>query len=420
MTRFLCKIIALLALILNTSTLLGDLFVYVMNYSDGTVSVIDTETSAVVATIPIGVSSRHISVSPDGQTVLAGNPTGGEVAVIDAASNTESSRFPTTSGSFGMDYTSDGAFVYVVQNPTDNVGVYETSGYTLVSTIPVGDNPFNITIAPNGQFAYVTDQTSDTVTVINTTNNTVTTTISGGGLDGPFEVVFRPDGAFAYVDNGVGGGLTVIDTSSHGIVTTVPVPNGASPRGIAILPDGSKVYVMTPGGGGYINIFDTATNTFSDSFAYPPSHDIVINSTGTLAYVSDILGDSINILDLSTNTQINSIPVGNSPREMAISPLPQTESVIGDIDITGKCDKDSFLTETEIFAKISWSTPKDGAIASRYFIYRNAQLIKTIAENDSRVFVDHNLKRKEHYTYVIIAENETGIIARGSFELKCN
>jgi len=64
--------------------------VYVTNNnSPGTVSVIDTATNTVTATINNGgIFPYGVAVSPDGKKVYVGNNGGGTVSVIDSATNT--------------------------------------------------------------------------------------------------------------------------------------------------------------------------------------------------------------------------------------------------------------------------------------------------------------------------------------------
>ena len=49
--------------------------VYVTNYDSNTVSVIDTATNNVTATVPVGTSPRGVAVSPDGTKVYVANRT---------------------------------------------------------------------------------------------------------------------------------------------------------------------------------------------------------------------------------------------------------------------------------------------------------------------------------------------------------
>jgi YVTN family beta-propeller protein len=61
--------------------------VYVANYEDNTVSVIDTATNIVNATIPVGTEPFGVAVTPDGSKVYVANQVSNNVSVIATATN---------------------------------------------------------------------------------------------------------------------------------------------------------------------------------------------------------------------------------------------------------------------------------------------------------------------------------------------
>src|SRR5438045_8576841 len=61
---------------------------YVANLCANTVSVIDTDTNAVIATIPVGPAPFLMAATPDGTRVYVTNRGGNTVSVIDTATNT--------------------------------------------------------------------------------------------------------------------------------------------------------------------------------------------------------------------------------------------------------------------------------------------------------------------------------------------
>jgi YVTN family beta-propeller protein len=105
---------------------------YITNIRADTVSVLNTASNTVTATIPVGFFPTGVAVSPDGRTVYVANENSGTVSVIDTATNTVS------------------------------------------ATIPVGNEPFGVAVSPNGRMVYVANEYSDSVSVIDTANNTVT------------------------------------------------------------------------------------------------------------------------------------------------------------------------------------------------------------------------------------------------------
>jgi len=65
---------------------------YIPNAGDNTVSVIDTATDTVIATISVGRSPECVAVSPDANTVYVTNLTDGTISAINAAQRYDHGR----------------------------------------------------------------------------------------------------------------------------------------------------------------------------------------------------------------------------------------------------------------------------------------------------------------------------------------
>ena len=125
--------------------LVGMPFAYVANeIASGTVSVIDTATNLITATIAVGADPYAATITPNGSfAYVANNTASGSVSVINTATN------------------------------------------IVTATVAVGADPRIVAITPNGSFAYVPNTgagAGTTVSVITTATNTVTATITVGTL----------------------------------------------------------------------------------------------------------------------------------------------------------------------------------------------------------------------------------------------
>ena len=145
-------------------------FGYVANSFDNTVSVIDTDSNKVVATIPVGDNPSGVATTADGTHAYVTNSDFGNVSVIDTASNTVVDTIPVGGGfPTGVATTPDGIhppeggdrrhqpLAYVTNQVDDIVSVIDTASNTVVATIPVGDNPNGVAFTPDGTRAYVTN-----------------------------------------------------------------------------------------------------------------------------------------------------------------------------------------------------------------------------------------------------------------------
>jgi YVTN family beta-propeller protein len=95
---------------------------------DGTVTVIDTTTNTVTATIPLGGSARCVAVTPDGKRVYVGDTlNSGIVQVIATATNTVNATIPVSGNQgCGVAVTPDGSKVYLA-NGNNTVWVITTA-----------------------------------------------------------------------------------------------------------------------------------------------------------------------------------------------------------------------------------------------------------------------------------------------------
>lgn len=232
----------------------------------GNVLVIDTDTKT-TATIPIGTIAANVAVSPDGTKVYVTNNvpdqntggTQGAVSVIDTGTNTVTATihlgilikpvFETVKTLDSVVAVSpDGSKVYVTNYVLDQqtrsaqgvVSVIDTGTNTVTATIRVGNNPSGIAVSPDGKKLYVGEP--EGVTVINTDTKTV--------IQGTVSQSLQ---------NGIGAVMDKKKAVSGFVGPTVDLGRGLyDPKRIAISPDGSKAYVA---GGSYsISVIDAATN----------------------------------------------------------------------------------------------------------------------------------------------------------------
>jgi YVTN family beta-propeller protein len=314
-------------------------FGYVVNAVDNTVSVIDTASNAVVATIPVGSLPVGVATTPDGTRAYVTNAGDNTVSVIDTAKNTVVVTIPGVGEPQSIAITPDGKHGYVTNVFDNTVSVIDTAKNAVVAKIPVGDEPSGIAITPDGNhsperddrsrrpLAYVTNVRDNTVSVIDTASNTVTATIPVG--DVPDGVAFTPDGSRAYVTNFDGNTVSVIDTARKKVVDTIPV--GDSPGAIAITPDGTQAYVMNLEDSN-ASVIDTAKNNvaatipvdfgaagvaiLADETSQPGHED---RRHPPLAYVTNNDDNIVLVIDTASNTVVATIPVGQNPLAIAFA-----------------------------------------------------------------------------------------------------
>ena len=194
---------------------------YVANSGSGTVSVIDTATDAVVATVTVGTSPDGVAVSPDGSRVYVASSGRGTVSVIDTATDTVAGTVNVGTFPVGVAVSPDGSRVYVANLGSGTVSVIDTATDTVAGTVNVGTSPVGVAVSPDGSRVYVANENSDTVSVIDTATDTVAGTVNVGTF--PVGVAVSPDGSQVYVADDVGNTVSVIDTATDTVAATVAV-----------------------------------------------------------------------------------------------------------------------------------------------------------------------------------------------------
>jgi len=86
-----------------------------------------------------------------------------DVSVIDTATNTVVASVPVGVSPFGVAAHPAGSHVYVANFGSDTVSVISTATNSVMATVPVQDGPFGVTVHPSGTRAYVANQFSDTI-----------------------------------------------------------------------------------------------------------------------------------------------------------------------------------------------------------------------------------------------------------------
>jgi YVTN family beta-propeller protein len=181
---------------------------------------------AVMLVMGLGAMAPPADAAPFAYIVNGGGTDGGTVSVIDTATNTVVATVKVGLNSDGVAVTPDGKQAYVANQNTNNVSVIDTSSNSVVATVPVGSNPTWVAVAPDGKHAYITVELRQRVSVIETATNTVVATVPVGFF--PLNIAVTPDGKHAYVGGFGPNSVSVIDTASNTVVATIP---GLSPKG---------------------------------------------------------------------------------------------------------------------------------------------------------------------------------------------
>ncbi|HRH33453.1 MAG TPA: beta-propeller fold lactonase family protein, partial [Catalimonadaceae bacterium] len=238
--------------------------IYTTNQGSFTVSVVDAASQSVIEQIPIGYLPVSVTVSPDGNRVYVASYTAGYVTVINAVTNKIISRIFISQDVSSIAVSPDGSKLYAASTFEGKIVVLNSVNFSVLTQITIGTICYNLAMSPDGTRLYATRYGENILTIINTATNLVTANVNlGSSADG---VAVSPNGSRVYVSNMGSNEVTVVNTATNSVLTTIPISPGISPDGISVHPDGSKVYVSNPGSDN-VSIINTVTNQVINTVA---------------------------------------------------------------------------------------------------------------------------------------------------------
>lgn len=295
----------------------GSPWIYVSDYDNNSIMVINGTTNASIEPIPLGFKPANIAVSPDGKKLYVSDYGDDSVTVVDTTTNTTIDSFipENAARSCGMAVSPNGSYLYMTSaTTTEFLKISTTSPYTHQGVQLIG-NGGRIALNATATKAYVCVPNIPTgnLTSIEVINlQTMTKEASINLVNHPHDITIK--GNYAYVAmSSILDCVARINLTNYSVDT---INDGSSydMQGILSLPGRDKIYVSDMSGDKiYILIpgkFPTfeATYISSAEFAYPqfmaatsqyvyiidaPSHyQIVVVNAATDQFVKYIYGYS--------------------------------------------------------------------------------------------------------------------------------
>ncbi|MGA8938097.1 MAG: hypothetical protein WB439_02925 [Acidobacteriaceae bacterium] len=253
--------------------------VYVANSGDGTVSVLDGVTDALLATIPVGANPYSIAANAVTQKIFVSRTYSDLLTVIDARSNAVAtykigaadllSVNTRTNQVYAVGYEGGTVAVLNLQSGAvrkQSVGMHawglaldEASGTlyaaktgdaqiaalhiatNTLTTMPTGAIPCALAIDTARHEIYVVDYGDNTVTALNSLSGRRVATIPVG--KSPEAIALDPTRHLVFIANTHGNTVSVLDEISHRVIATIKTSE--APYGLALNPVSGKLHVAT-------------------------------------------------------------------------------------------------------------------------------------------------------------------------------
>jgi YVTN family beta-propeller protein len=305
---------------------------YVTNEVSGDMTVIDSATYRIIATVPLGKRPRGIHASPDRKTIyvaLSGSPIAGPgvdestlpppdksadgIGVFDVAQNKMVRTIKGGSDPENFDVSKDGTQLYISNEDDSAVSVVDIASGTVVKSAKVGGEPEGVKATPDGKLVYVTSEEAGTISVLDPVAGKILKTFKVGHR--PRSVAFLPDGSKAYFNAENDGTVVVVDAVKQRMIDAIPLGKAGviKPMAVLLSSDGARLYVSS-GRGHQVFTIDTATNKVVASVeAGARPWGIALSPDGKKLYSANGPSNDISVIDVATNTVERKVKAGSGP-----------------------------------------------------------------------------------------------------------
>ena len=294
----------------------------VLNKEDAMLSIIDPGTLKTVAQIPTGEGPHEISASDDGKMAFVANyggrTPGNTISVMDLASPKELRRVDLGAlrRPHGIVFSDGKVWFTAEQNRL--IARYDPASNQIDWLLGIGQNGTHMLLfSKDRSLLFTSNIGSDSITVLqrggdpsvwNATNIPVGKGPEGGDIS--------PDGREYWAANSGDGTISILDTPTKKVAQTVDIHTKRSNR-LKFTLDGKLVLVSDLAGNELIVIEVSSRKEIKRLNVGRQPEGILIAPDGTHAYVAVAGEKNVAVLDLKTLEVTTRIPTGAGPDGMA-------------------------------------------------------------------------------------------------------
>jgi YVTN family beta-propeller protein len=296
-----------------------------VNGGSHSISVIDADKSAVIATIELLRASfpHHVSLSADRSRLLVAVPgmdfgmghhggapgEGGSVMVLDGKTGATIAARRLDAMNHNAVFSPSGAEIWTSQmTMPGKVLVLDAASLATRNSLDVGDMPAEVTFSKDGLRAFSANGMSNDVTAIDVARESPTATIPVGR---------DPVGAWSgaddvmYVDAEEGKTVTAIDAHTLTAVRTYDL--GFTPGMAMTTPSASELWVTNADAGRVAYYATTSTTKLGELAVGAGAHGIAFAPDGKTAWITNQMANTVSVVDVSSHVVTATVEVGDRP-----------------------------------------------------------------------------------------------------------
>jgi YVTN family beta-propeller protein len=302
-------------------------YVYVTNGGSDTVTVLDVVNVRVDRELPVGHNPVAIAANPARNEIYVVNsgaaPANGSLTVIDAEHNAVVATILLHRQPLAIDLKADGTVAYVANSGSNSVSVVDLIARREIAQIAAGDQPVFVRLAPDGKTLVVAGLHGNSATIIDAASGKVRATFAS--CPGASEVVIVPDSSKAFLPCAAGHQVMVVALAQPDAHPAEPdrletlMDVGRAPVDLALKPDGGEIFVSNSLSNSVSEIYNS-TDEVGDTYMIgnTPVRGI-ISRDNSLLYVANDRSQEVTVYSIDDGKRIGSVSVGDGPAAFAFS-----------------------------------------------------------------------------------------------------
>jgi YVTN family beta-propeller protein len=313
-------------------------FAYVTNGGSNTVSVFDVVHVRLDREIQVGSNPTGVTTNPKRNEVYVVNSgTGqgnGSISVIDTEKNAVVATIPVHRQPYFLDVDATGDLAYVANSGSNSVSVLDLKSRREIAVAGTGEGPGLARVSPDRKSLVVTNRLGNSVSIFDVEDSSaprIRKVIEG--CPGATDAVILPDSTKVFVACSGGRQIMAIalERSADAYGTARPdaleamLDVGRSPVHLALKPDGGELFVSNFDSDSISEVV-TGTNDVGGAYLMG-SHPVrgLVSANNALLYESNFSSQEISIYSIDEGKRLvssgnqGSIHVGDGPDALAFS-----------------------------------------------------------------------------------------------------
>lgn len=316
--------------------------VFITSKTNSSVFIIDGNNDSLITSINTnGNGSFKMAIINSAQKLYISNWFDSSVSVIDTKNYKLIKKIPLSQGDFPGDLTKDvkNNLLFLSISGTDKIAIIDIKKDQIISTFSTGINPRVPVINSEKREAYVPSITSDSITIVSwdSENNFSAKTIPNdkiintidSNLMYPLKLAINEKNNEIYVLNNLGGNFLIIDGKTY--LTNKKISVGQNPLDMIFSQQLNKIFVSV-GDEDKIFIYNVLDGSQKEIKAGDKPSDLFLNNSNNKLYAVNYNDNSLSVIDAVGDNQIINIPLNTKGTQVVTNSAGNKIYIISYID----------------------------------------------------------------------------------------